>query len=156
MQANITQECTVQPDSFSVGPSFSILTGAANSRRLVANSAQWRIQALEKLSEIGRLPQDGPEWRALRPTPEARLCALALVEHSINERKLDGLPMPFVVATLDRGIGLEWKADSKELHVEVLRDGVVEYLQVDSRHRIAEGTLEIEQEISEVLLWFLS
>ncbi len=95
----------------------------------------WQLDALSSLFTVAKLPEgwDGegsPSPRHVVPLALQLICAA----------DLDDLPTPQFVPVSGGGLQIEWGADDRELELEILPTGVVEFLQVKDGRPLREGT----------------
>jgi len=76
---------------------------------------------------------DSHRGRALSPT------ARASTVRAIGWLKFEPLPEPNVVLGSAGNVALEWRADHKELEIDIGDAGRVEFVKVDSHGNIEEG-----------------
>jgi hypothetical protein len=114
------------------------------------------------------LPDRLPSWIERAIPPLVRLCSLepnwdsygspppllALVRRTLtllSYAEVDGLPDPEIVPASGGGVQLEWYLEDRELEIEFMRDGRVEYLATDN---LADRYYEDEARcIDDLRLW---
>lgn len=112
--------------------------------------ANWRESAISRLETLQTsLPPASDRWSPERPKDPAYRQAKALIGWLS-----DDLFAPYVEATIDGGIQLEWTRDERELDIEVSPGGAIEYLKVESRAAIAEGPIS-KDELPRLTDWLL-
>jgi hypothetical protein len=95
-------------------------------------AGQWRNEALGQMSKFNHIEIKTDAWSPKRPSPSVWECAKNLILDFPD----DFLPTPFVMATIDGGIELEWHADERELDIGILSNGKMEYLKLENRNRL--------------------
>lgn len=114
----------------------------------VVNS--WRSIALGAVEATKDLPEVGDRWTACRPSPRVRKMAESVIEQIERE----DLPVPLVGATIEGGIQFEWHNGRRELEIEILPEGPIEFLWVQDRKPIREGHLT-GTELAASIKWLL-
>ncbi len=116
--------------------------------------AIWRVKALKKLDEIGRLQENWDSYGGLPLKPEVREAAIRLL-HKIGATEL---PVPGVVLGSAGTVQFEWQANGRELEVEVLADGRIGFLKVWEGSQMEEGELESSSDpgVGRLIDWLLN
>jgi hypothetical protein len=94
--------------------------------------------AKAKLEELAKLPEN---WDGHGAIP-LRLTVLEKAKKFLAEPDLVDLPTPAVVLGSGGAVHFEWQIDGRELEIEVLLDGSMEFLQVENGDS-CEGTLKL-------------
>lgn len=97
----------------------------------------WIRQADQKISELSQLPEnwDGYGSRSIQQAAVEQASALLSKLASFN------LPAPQIFPVPGGGIQLEFRQDSRELEIEILPDGSIEYLTVNEEGQMSEGSV---------------
>ncbi len=101
-------------------------------------------QQTETLKGLIRLKKLSENWdgeSSLPPSPIALNCASELV----LSVPFEDLHIPFVSPTSMGGVQLEWTQNGRELEIEFLPDGSMEFLTVVNGDPLSEGTITREQ-----------
>jgi hypothetical protein len=114
-------------------------------------SPQWQKDALIALFHVAQLPKDWDSYESSSPHPQV----IENAERLIRTIKFDDLPVPQITPVSGGGIQIEWGIFSRELELEILPDGSVDYLEVDNQKPLQEGKLnpaDISQ-LRSIFLW---
>ena len=119
---------------------------------LYGESAPWVIEAAKKLDAIGRLPVGWDSYRGASLDLDAK----KLTASTLGWLGGKNLPVPSVVLAPRGTVQLEWRANGKELEIELGRNRV-EFLQVHPDGSCEEGeeAREIRQALDGLTWWFL-
>lgn len=112
----------------------------------------WRGTVARRIREIGQLEANWDTYGS--PSPyEAAGYALSFVDQ-IGTLLRQLLPRPQVSPTAGGGVGLTWVEGVRELDIEVLPGGQLEFVRVLGDEPMDEGPLA-PQEVDTHLLWLL-
>ena len=100
---------------------------------------QWQIQALKAVCQLVNLRYD---WDSYRSPPISSM-ALTASTRLIAIIDPEDLPVPQVFPVPGGGLQLEWVVGVRELELEILPDGRVEFLKVEGGQPIEEGQLRL-------------
>jgi hypothetical protein len=114
--------------------------------------SQWQIQGIKRLQEILSLPKDWDSYGSSPPTQEAVNTAMKLM----TGIDIDYFVAPHVVPVSGGGLQLEWEAGTRELELEVLNDGSVEYLKSERGDPIEEECIHDLDEVRSLYIWLIS
>lgn len=118
--------------------------------KLLEDVNPWVADCALRISEFARLPQDWDSHGSNPVTVDALKTALLF----ISESPLELIPEPSVSPVPGGGLGFHWQADGRDLEIEILPDGRVEYL------KTIQGGGEIKSEegpiitLSDKNLWY--
>ncbi len=112
-------------------------------------SSKWQTEALRALFQIATLPHNWDTYNSPPPSPTALAASIDL----LSEIDLDDLPIPHVAPVPGGGIQFEWSVDQRELEVEILPDGSVEFLKAEGRQPLEEGHLRHMDQMPSLLSW---
>lgn len=101
----------------------------------------WQTQALKGLFRLKRLPENWDGEGSLPPNTLAIDSAFEL----LVSLPFEDLPVPFVSPTSIGGVQFEWAQNGRELEVEILPDGLMEFLTVINGNPQEEGQIRREQ-----------
>ena len=115
--------------------------------------SQWQVQAVKMVLQTANLLENWDTYGSAAPTPAAVDTAMAL----IMQIDLEDIPVPYVVPVPGGGIQLEWIMNQRELELEVLPDGSVEFLKTESGQPTQEGPLARASppEIASLVAWLV-
>ncbi|HKM99617.1 MAG TPA: hypothetical protein VJX23_03820 [Candidatus Binataceae bacterium] len=113
-------------------------------------SQKWRDQALDELRNFGKLTRPTDEWTPRQPSDAASSQARVIL-NKIDESRM---PPPYLMATIDGGIDLEWTRNEREMDVIVSSGGAIEYIKVVEKAPIEEGPLSFS-ELDNLCDWLL-
>jgi len=103
--------------------------------------SQWELHAFKGVFKAEGLRRDWDSYGSPPPTLEAANTALGLLR-GIADLDLKDLAVPFVVPVPGGGLQLEWTVGRRELELEIMPDGSLEYLKAEDREPLEEGRLE--------------
>lgn len=103
----------------------------------VSQLSQWQVQGIKKLVEIMALPQNWDSYGSPPPSQGAVSIAIEL----LMGIDLDYFLSPRVVPVAGGGVQLEWSLGTREVELEVLDDGSVEYLRIEDGQPFDEGQI---------------
>lgn len=95
----------------------------------------WLAQAVQKIAELSALPEnwDGYGSRSIQQTAVEQASSLLPGLASFN------LPAPQIFPVPGGGIQLEFQQEARELEIEILPDGSMEYLTMNEEGQMSEG-----------------
>jgi hypothetical protein len=111
---------------------------------------------MKRLSELVQLPDNWDGYGSPRLQPAVVSAAFDLL------RTLSAfhLPSPELFPVSGGGLQFEWQADKCELEIEVLPEGLLEFLIVDAKGEMREGRLLpsplLSEHIYRLVHWFRS
>lgn len=89
----------------------------------------WQTSVAEKISSYRLLPNNWNSYGSPPPSSFAIQKALSFVTRLMNEKQ----PRPRVTPVSGGGIQFEWTLGERQIEVEFLRDGTIEYLLADTK-----------------------
>lgn len=101
-------------------------------------------KAQRKVAELSRLPENWDTYGSTSiqsPAIEMALKILFLVDRQ-------GVAVPQIFPVSGGGIQLEWQSERRELEIEILPNGMLEYLIVDEQMNMQEGALPAHEEFN--------
>jgi hypothetical protein len=101
----------------------------------------WQTQALKGLFRLKKLPQNWDNEGSLPPSTQAIDSAFEI----LVSLPFEDLPSPFVSPTSNGGAQFEWTHNGRELEIEILPDGTLEFLTVINGTPLDEGPVKREQ-----------
>lgn len=115
------------------------------------SSPQWQKDALIALFHVALLPTNWDSYGSIPPLPKV----VKNAERLLMAIKFEDLPVPHIVPVSGGGIQLEWSISSRELELEIMPDGSVEYLEVEADKPFHEGELGASNinQIQSLILW---
>lgn len=99
--------------------------------------SEWQKEALKGIIRLQYLEEN---WDHEGSSPPSRI-AIETGKLLILELPFDDLPTPFVTPTSVGGLQLEWTDDQREIEIEVLTDGSLEFLKAENGNVINEGLI---------------
>jgi hypothetical protein len=102
---------------------------------LTGRTASWVMDVAKKLEALGRLPAGWDSYGGLPLDPNAKKLAVSVLGWLGGEE----LPVPAVVLGSGGTVQLEWRANGKELEVELGKDNSIEFVKVNPNGDIEEG-----------------
>lgn len=111
-----------------------------------------RLRAsLRRIGELERLDEnwDGYGSPRLKPTALARAVRLLILSDAHDA------PLPFIGPVSGGGIQIEWSTATRELELEILPNGTLEYVKVDEAGHMVDDQLSIHDEkvFSDLIGW---
>jgi hypothetical protein len=102
---------------------------------LSGDTAGWVIEAAKKLETLGRFRAG---WDSYRGQPLSKGARCLMLQVLAWLRKED-LPVPGVVLGSGGDVQIEWRANGKELEIDLRDNNTIEYVMVSSDGEIEEG-----------------
>jgi hypothetical protein len=99
-------------------------------------------KAQRKVTELSNLSENWDSYGSSSIQPPAIEMALKIL--SLVDRQ--GVATPQIFPVSGGGIQLEWQSGSRELELEILPNGMLEYLVVDEQKNMQEGSLPAQEE----------
>lgn len=112
----------------------------------------WHVNAIREIFQVAGVANDWDSYGSQPPTSKAVDRAIDLVTYMVASGLEELIPIPGMYPVSGGGIRLEWQANEKELAIEVLPDGFVEFFQAKDNQALAEGGL-IRDRIPALLEW---
>jgi hypothetical protein len=119
---------------------------------LHGSSAPWVIDAAKKLEAIGRLSTGWDSYGGAPLDPDAK----RLTVNALGWLENDYLPVPAVVLGSSGSVQLEWRANGRELEVELDKNGI-EFVKIHADSTIEEGEekANLPQELQRLTWWLM-
>ena len=116
--------------------------------------SHWQIQVLKAVCQLANLRYDWDSYGS-PPISSVGLTASTRLIAMINP---EDLPVPQVFPVPSGGIQLEWTVGQRELEIEILPDGMIEYLKVEHGQPIEEAQVRLGAyaQVSSILSWLMS
>lgn len=114
----------------------------------------WRTGLVEKISRYRLLPHNWNSYGSPPPSLATIQKAIWFVSSLLDEKQ----PRPRVNPVSGGGIQFEWSFDEREVEIEFMPDGAVQYLKADNRQsEECEGPLvnPTSSDISRLLRWLI-
>jgi len=108
----------------------------------VPDISKWQKDVLIRLLELIRLPKN---WDSYGSEPPRQSVA-NLTWIILGTLELEHLPTPFIAPVSGGGLQIEWQIGNRGLELEILIDGLVNYLKTEGAESIEEGQLEFVEE----------
>jgi len=112
-----------------------------------------QAEAMRRLGEIAKLPQNWDSYGSPPPTPIAVETVMDLL------LKIDDRNLPFVrvVPVSGGGVQLEWCVSDRELQLEISGDGTAQYLQIENGRPIKEEEVApTAEQLRSLLIWLVA
>jgi hypothetical protein len=101
----------------------------------------WQITTIEAIAGLARLPEDWDSYGSQK----IRKIALATAFRIVLEIDVEDLAAPYVYPVPGGGIQLEWCILDRELEIEVIPDGSIQFLAVLENGEEEEGSFTTKQ-----------
>lgn len=109
-----------------------------SATRSVSDNTSPRLAGpLETLTNLARLQDNWDGYGS----PPLRPVALKGAIHVLLASDIENPPAPYVGPVTGGGVQMEWRTPTRELELEILPDGSVEYVTVGEQGRMMDGTL---------------
>jgi hypothetical protein len=123
-------------------------------------SSAWFTDARRAISRIASLREGWDGEGGPAPKRQAINAAAALLDEIKAYRKL---PVPSVGPMIGGGLGIEWHYGPRELDVEVLPDGTIEYLKAERKatgfdvNKMQDGRIPADnlREVRKLVRWLI-
>lgn len=117
------------------------------------NLSYWQLTALRAINKLAKLPNDWDGYESRQPQRVSRARAVQLILAIEREQ----MPIPYVYPVPGGGIQFEWQTSTRELEIEILPDGSVEFLTVLEGNEMKEGCLSLDQvgEVERLVYWLI-
>lgn len=142
-------------------PVFEPLPSAQWQRvTTLAGSPAWAVDAYRAISRLAELPS-GWDTQASPPLQESAKDSASRVIEELE--RYDELPSPHIAPTVGGGLGIEWHHGPRELDVEILPDGSMEYLKTEVRaiggYQMEDGQVSpnsLREELRKLARWLMT
>jgi len=115
------------------------------------NDGDWRAYFQSQLAKLQReLPEGADSFAPHRPTSHI----VTLANQVANSLKRDDLPLPLIIAGSDGSLQIKWRKN-RELSFFVSPEAV-EFLRVDPKNGMEEGSVKNPAHASELIDWLLA
>lgn len=112
-------------------------------------SPQWQKNALIALFHIASLPENWDSYGSPPPLPQI----VNYAERLLRSIRDEDLPVPHIIPVSGGGIQIEWSNPPRELELEILPDGSIQYLEIGDEEPFHEGELTDTSQIHSLLSW---
>lgn len=116
---------------------------------LVSYINLWLKDAQDELHKLKELPENWDSYGSSRIKDKAVKTTANLL---VDTAKF-GMPKPYIFPVSGGGLQLEWQQGNKELEIEILPNGKIEYLKVNENGEMEEGEI-LELDIWRLVKWF--
>ncbi len=96
----------------------------------LSGSPAWLVDTRRSISRLAELQRGWDGASSPAPRREAINAANRLLEQI---ERYSELPVPGVGPAVGGGLGIEWRYESRDLDLEILPDGSIEYLKADRK-----------------------
>jgi len=140
--------------AYTCQPAIQIIertTTLADFLDLSGDTAGWVIEAVKKLESLGRFRANWDSYGGLPLTPRVKSFTIQV----LGWLRKSELPVPAVVLGSAGNVQLEWRANGKELDVELRDDNSIEYVRASADGSIedAEVAKALPETLSKLTLW---
>lgn len=97
----------------------------------------WLLSALRKVADLAELPEGWDSYGSR----QIQQAAIERVSDVLNTLSCLNLPLPQIFPVPGGGIQIELRQDGRELEIEILPDGSIEYLLVLADGEMSEGAI---------------
>jgi hypothetical protein len=120
---------------------------------LSGETASWVIEAAKKLESLGRFRVG---WNSYGGLPLAK-GAKSLVLQVLTWLRKEELPVPGVVLGSGGNVQLEWRANGKELEIDLRDSNSIEFVKVSTGGEIEEGesSHNLPEKVRKLALWLV-
>lgn len=112
----------------------------------------WHLNVVKEVFRVSRIAPDWDSYGSAAPTAMAASQALAIVRYVAANGLDESVPIPDVFPVPGGGIRLEWQSIDRELALDALPDGSVEFFRAQNDQVIDEGEL-VRHRIPALLEW---
>lgn len=113
----------------------------------------WELEALRGVFRAEALPRNWDSYGSPPPALVAVNRSLGLLR-GIADLDLPDLPVPHVAPVRGGGIQFEWGVGQRELELEILPDGSVDYLKAEAGEAVEQGRL-VPAQVHPLLAWLV-
>ncbi len=120
----------------------------------VSDLSEPQLEAIKRLFGFRRLPDDWDSYESPPPSETAINVASKIIEMIDFNR----FSIPRIHPVSGGGIQLEWDFDTREIEIEILDDGSMQFLTVESGEPTDEGSIPSANAayVNSLLLWLTS
>ena len=117
------------------------------------NLSSWQLNTIRAIAKLANLPDDWDGYGSSKIQPNALTTAF----HLVLAIQVEEPPTPHISPVPGGGIQLEWQASTRELELEILPDGSIEFLTVLEVNDIEEDCLPIDRvgEAQKLIYWLI-
>lgn len=118
----------------------------------------WQIETIINIVRLMSLPSN---WDSYGSPSLSRKVAEASI-NLLKSIEFDDLATPYVIPVSGGGIQFEWSVGQRELEIEILPDGSIEYLKIEGEEHLEEGKLahvtssQVRYQVQSLLKWIVS
>lgn len=116
---------------------------------LVSYINLWLEDSQNELHKLKELPENWDRYGS----PKIENRAVKTTADLLTNLAKFGMPKPRIFPVSGGGLQLEWQQNSRELEIEVLPDGKIEYLKVYEDGEMTEGVIN-EANVWQLVKWF--
>lgn len=149
----MSQTTTEHSTAFAEGVSFDVDVASQWTEVTILTDAGWVDTALQKVAQLAYLPDNWDSYNSPAPTREALQQAVSMLAKIDDLERF--LSAPQVMAAPGGGVAVEWSGAPRELEVEFLPDGSMEYLASVHGEPVADGSVRSVADLHQRLQWLL-
>lgn len=118
------------------------------------NLSSWQLNTIRAIAKLARLPDDWDGYGSSKIQPKALGTACDLV----LAIQVEEPPTPHISPVPGGGIQLEWQTSTRELELEILPDGSIEFLTVLEGNDMEEACLPLDKvgEAQRLIYWLMN
>ncbi len=115
--------------------------------------SSWQLNTIRAIAKLGSLPDNWDGYGSSKIQPKA----LATAFHLVLAIQVEEPPTPHISPVPGGGIQLEWQTSTRELELEILPDGSIEFLTVLEGNDVEEDCLPLDQvgEAQRLIYWLM-
>ncbi len=117
------------------------------------NLSSWQLNTIRAIAKLARLQDNWDGYGSSKIQPKVLATAFRLV----LEVQIEEPPTPHISPVPGGGIQLEWQTSTRELELEILPDGSIEFLTVLEGNDVEEDCLPLDQvgEAQRLIYWLM-
>ena len=112
---------------------------------------EWQVTAIKGVLRASNLPDNWDSYGS--PSPSENVVATAI--NLISSIHFHELPVPNVGPVSGGGIQFEWTIGTREVELEVVPDGSLEFLQLENGEPLNERQLKNYPQLHSLLAWLI-
>jgi hypothetical protein len=117
------------------------------------NLSSWQLNTIRAIAKLANLPDNWDGYGSSKIQPKA----LATAFHLVLAIQVEEPPTPHISPVPGGGIQLEWQTSTRELELEILPDGSIEFLTVLEGNDVEEDFLPLDKvgEAQRLIYWLM-
>ena len=133
---------------------YKQLETVSNTLPKISISNSWWDQAVNDLNKLLSYPENDTSWSPRRPLDAVYSLAVKML---FDIESVKNLPLPRIAATSEGGARIGWRNKARELDIEIMASGSIEYLLLEQGKTPEDGEIDLnalKPEINRLLNWF--